>query len=119
MKLDIDIVKKLLLVIEERDVDTVQLKIPDDINFSIAIEHLYLLKERGLINLSVKYADNIPCFIHSCSLTWDGHEFLDTIRNDNIWIKLKDTIKDKGGNVAFDFIVSMANEIAKKYFLGE
>lgn len=44
-------------------------------------------------------------------LTWEGHEFLDKIREDTIWNKTKDTIVDKGLPFAFDIVKSASTEI--------
>lgn len=41
------------------------------------------------------------------SLTWEGHEFLDAIRNDTVWRKAKDQVLDDGlemGSLPFDVI---------------
>lgn len=44
-------------------------------------------------------------------LTWEGHEFLDKIREDTIWNKTKDTIVDKGLPFVFDIVKSASTEI--------
>lgn len=53
------------------------------------------------------------------SLTWDGHEFLDSIRNDNVWIKAKEGIKSKGlelGSVPFSVLKDYATMLIRNMF---
>lgn len=38
------------------------------------------------------------------SLTWQGHEFLDAVRNDTVWRKTMALVKEKGGSVPFDVV---------------
>ena len=45
--------------------------------------------------------------VRSCrvkSITWKGHELLDTIRRDTVWIKIKQAAIDKGVDLTFDLI---------------
>ena len=74
-------------------------------------------KEADLINASIMNADG---GIYACgysSLTYDGHQFLDNVRNNNIWNKTKSIAKELGcsslrslasiaGKVAFEVIQS-------------
>ncbi|POY44102.1 hypothetical protein C3007_07230 [Avibacterium gallinarum] len=53
--------------------------------------HYLLLKQSQLIDSQHK-------------LTWQGHEFLDKIRNDTAWNKIKQTIKTKGIDLSFEAI---------------
>lgn len=38
------------------------------------------------------------------NLTWLGHEFLDKIRNETAWNKIKNIVKSKGVDMSFDVI---------------
>jgi hypothetical protein len=49
-------------------------------------------------------------------LIWKGHEFLDNIKNDNVWNSIKSLISSKGGNVAFSILKLVAEEKAKEIF---
>jgi hypothetical protein len=51
-------------------------------------------------------------------LTWDGHEFLDAIRNDTVWNKTKRVIADKGGSIPFDVLKDLALKFTRTHFLG-
>lgn len=45
-------------------------------------------------------------------MTWDGHDFLDTVRDSKVWEKTKDALKGVGG-VGIDTIKDVAKEIGK------
>lgn len=38
------------------------------------------------------------------SLTWEGHEFLDAARNNTVWRKVLQLVKDKGASVPFEVV---------------
>jgi DNA-binding PadR family transcriptional regulator len=63
--------------------------------------HLVQLVEAGLLDGSTKMASvgNIIIF----KLTWKGHEFLDDIRDPEIWGKTKERAKTIAG-VGFNFL---------------
>ncbi|WP_019518458.1 DUF2513 domain-containing protein [Aggregatibacter actinomycetemcomitans] len=45
------------------------------------------------------------------SLTWQGHEFLDKIRNDSVWNKVKSTVQSKSLDLSFDVIKQVATAL--------
>ena len=107
MKLDYDCLRSLLLKLEDfENLDDdlcYQSMTLDDMekaltNFSkneIAYATLKA-KEGGLINANIVNADDC---IYTCiysSLTYDGHQFLDNVRNNNIWNKTKSIAKELG-----------------------
>lgn len=47
----------------------------------------------------------------SDNLTWEGYEYLDKIRDDSIWKKVKDVAKDKGLPLAIDTVKQIASVI--------
>ena len=44
-------------------------------------------------------------------LTWQGHEFLDKIRNDTLWQKVKATVQSKSLDLSFDVIKTVATNL--------
>jgi len=118
MKRDLNLVKRLLLLIEEMESESDELKIPSDIDHDVAVYHLKIMEQAGFIENNIKYADNEPIWIYS-SLTWDGHEFLDAIRNDKVWTKVKNVAAEKGGTIPFEVLKSLAIDLTKKFFMGD
>ena len=110
MKRDMELIRKILLQIE----DTVD----NGVTYCLHINgysmeqlayHCSILYEGGYIH----YYDN-ESFSDSFGvgrLTWDGHDFLDKIREDTIWNKTKDTITEKGLPFVFDIVKSVSSEI--------
>ena len=78
--------------------------------------HVELLDEAGLIkaNLSRSLGRG-PVDFHLRRLTWQGHEFADAIKSDNIWAKTKTKISERGGAMTFEIVKSVAVGIAKSY----
>lgn len=112
-----DMVRDILLIIEESD-DDKELIIPSDWDRKIVAYHLKILDQAGFVKNYTKWAGNQPMWI-SASLTWDGHEFLDSIKDNSIWNKTKDGIKGKGlelGSVPLDIIKEYAKLQIKNLF---
>lgn len=107
MKRDMDLIRELLLKLEAlpiRQGGVVHITLDendpgDDLRvegFTIdQIEyHLNLIDEAGLI----VGAGNRPMSgIFFRSLSWEGHDFLDSIRDPEVWRKTKNSVKEVGG----------------------
>lgn len=46
-------------------------------------------------------------------LTWRGHEFLNAIRDDQVWRKIQATTIDKGSSLSFDIIKELGITLVK------
>lgn len=114
MKRNWDLIRKILLAVE--DLPTPQQVVtasdikgtaPEVVNY-----HLQLLKEAGLVKGSCSnYLDgSTEC--HISQLTWNGHEFLDAIRNQTAWHKTLTVLRDKGLDLSFDTIKAAAAQVA-------
>jgi hypothetical protein len=44
-------------------------------------------------------------------LTNTGHELLDTIRNESVWVKITDTFKSKGIEMTFELVIAVGKRI--------
>jgi len=111
MKLDMDLVRDLLLQIESLKPYEGFLIIEKD--KLIDAEHIELLIEANLIKGSVKLLyPRIPD-IKVFRLTWEGHQFLETIRDDKVWRNTKSTLS-KAGSFTLDLIQKVAVDIITK-----
>ena len=103
-----DLVRKILLAIEAHPDpnDAFVVDIPEYSREEI-MYHVELLGEAGLV-----HAMNFTSFgtleWQVRSLTWAGHEFLDAVRNDTVWKKIKTVMKDRGATLTFDLIKALA-----------
>ena len=76
--------------------------------------HVQLLESAGLVNANLSQAvGKQATHFHLRSLTWEGHEFLDSIRVQSTWSKVKSLIKEKGGVMTFDVIKTVAATLVK------
>lgn len=96
MILDRDCVRDLLLTIEsdvfnntlflEKICENSRMKSYSKETVIYAIQKL---KEANYINGTIEFADNAPYFVSVSSITWEGHNFLDNVRDPGIWEKVK------------------------------
>ncbi len=118
MKRDMDLVRKILLKIEDSPeysfINPFNIEGYDDNQVSY---HLELLDEAGLIKARDESTMGGYCWIPDC-LTWEGHEFLEASRDDNRWEKAKKTIIEKGGSFAFSLLQNVLIQLMTKAVLG-
>ena len=114
MKRDLDLIKEILFEIEKKD-DTspiINLSI-EGYDQKLVDYNIHLLNQAGLIEASITRvgANEIyePIIFE---MTWSGHEFLDAARNETVWIKGKELIKQHGGSVPFEVLKSVLNQVA-------
>lgn len=111
MKREPDLLRALLLYIEERDDGTgqvVSVELPDWTDIQIN-EHLFQLHEAILIDGVNASSMNARRFLPT-RVTTSGHDYLDTIRDPEIWRKAKDGASSAGG-----FTIELLGEIAKGF----
>jgi len=104
MKRDMDLIRKILLKLEEfltdDDIEKIQL---DGYSPEQIIYHVFLLEEAGLIRAKILFGSGTtaPVDYVIFGLTWAGHDFLDACREEGRWEKAKDVFRQAGG-VSFD-----------------
>lgn len=97
MKRDMDLVREILIEIEERSdfdvpyVPDIEGKTDHEIFYHIKIMH-----EAALIEASNWSGDDGPHWLAK-SLTNAGHDFLDAARNETLWAKAKAKVLSSGG----------------------
>ena len=70
-------------------------------------QHVQLLCDAGLLH-AVKET--------TFRITNEGHDFLDSIRDDRLWTRVKDRIAQHGGNWTMDVLKAVALDIFKGTF---
>lgn len=114
MKRNWDLVREILIKLEEKEDCTSWLwdnEIKGYDNQAVAY-HYKLLTNAGLINGKDISSLGKMSYV-AISLTWQGHEFLDKIRNESIWNKVKYTVQNKSLDLSFDVIKEVATAIIK------
>ena len=126
MKLNIECVRQLLFAIENEVNYSDDLEVPA-VSVEILCESEFLkdftkadvvytalkLEEGGFIDLTPTYGDNRIISIFIDSLTYEGHQFLESIKPPNVWTKTKNKAA-KIGSFAFDIVSQIAIDFILK-----
>jgi hypothetical protein len=111
---DMDLVREVLIAIEQDPAfDGLCQMQPDgpnplgisDFSFAQVAYHLALLIDAGMV--VGKSGMRMPIITR---LTWQGHEFCDTVRDPAIWAKTK-----KGASAAGGFTIDLLKDLAKGF----
>ncbi|MBB2170451.1 DUF2513 domain-containing protein, partial [Gluconacetobacter aggeris] len=118
MRRDMELVRSLLLRLEE-------VNIPPGANITfygyedeIAVDgyepdvialHLFMLLDGGLLK-----GKNMGRGVMITDLSWAGHEFLDSVRDGEVWKRTKDGATRAGG-----FTIGLLGDLAKAILKGE
>ncbi|MCG7375236.1 DUF2513 domain-containing protein [Pseudomonas luteola] len=120
MKRSMDLIRELLLRLEGISVDGTSYYILDPSDKELQVEgfssdqigyHLSLLREAGLID--PPSGGTLAGGIDFRRLTWSGHDFLDSIRDPEVWDKTKQGAKAAGG-FTLDLLKDLAKGLIKK-----
>lgn len=115
MKRDWELVRKILIAVEEIQGHDQQVSGDDVAGYDAALVsyHIYLLKEAGLLEATCSSYLNEPRACFAFELTWEGHEFLDQIRSKTVWNKTVGLLREKGLDLSFSTIKVAAGAVAK------
>lgn len=96
LKRDIELIIRLLAVIEERPAEDSGLELYlDDVDDEHVQYNLGLMKEAGLIKaIDATSSDGIQYL--PIRLTWTGHDFLDSARSETVLSKAKEVASKQG-----------------------
>jgi hypothetical protein len=80
--------------------------------------HVELLQEAGFIEAAVARSSREGCAVIADvdRLTWEGHDFLDSIRSDTIWSKTKAQLAQVAGSASLQVVKAVAVSLALKQF---
>ncbi len=113
MKRDMELIRKILFKIEDTVDNTAKHNLTiEGYTMEQVAYHCAILYEGGYIyGYKPQYGSNNIYSFCVGRLTWEGHDFLDKIREDTIWNKTKETIKEKGLPLVFDIVKSVSSGI--------
>lgn len=117
MKLNIDCIRDILFYLEENlqltpDLELEEISLfdlPQHLNYSIQelANTLLVLQEAGFIEAFVDYGDNQITLLDIYRITYDGYQFIESIRPETVWNKVKSVGKNVGS-----FSISTITQIA-------
>lgn len=115
MKRDMDLMRGILIEIENSDDDPLGwLEISIDGFSEMEVSYqIKLLDEAGLIHAQdLSSTDGMD--FRAKSLTWQGHEFLDNAKDENVWKDAKRMIGEKIESVSFTVLSAILVETVKR-----
>lgn len=116
LKRDLDLMRHMMLRIEEKASWGKVLQRVDfqDLcnDLSIVAGHLRLLREANYINAqSISSASGENYFVYD--LTFQGHDYLDSIRDDSVWHEVKQKIATVVGAASVEVVKAAADMIIR------
>ncbi|MFS0560780.1 DUF2513 domain-containing protein [Terribacillus sp. 179-K 1B1 HS] len=123
LKRDMSIIRSLLLDIEAEFTEggfALEVAEEDEYSEEEMNYHLQLMKEAKLIKLETVFdeeEEEEELLIYG--LTWEGHELLDSIREDEIWQQLLVKLKRERGSMPFSVLRKQAAKAAEAYYASE
>jgi uncharacterized protein YabN with tetrapyrrole methylase and pyrophosphatase domain len=121
MKRDFDLVRKILLQFEAKESSTIVEKPEvEGYSYEIVSYHCRLLYDAGFLRCEpvVSTTSDRVIKVFPFELTWDGHEFLDKIRSETTWNKIKALAKEKGLALSFSVVTELAKRLAAQLLNG-
>ena len=120
MKRDLDLCRELMLEFEAAPpgtfIQSVDLKNREECDSATVFAHIDLLIGAGyLVGKAVVDPNQTHSAFFVTKITWEGHDFIDCARNDTVWSKTKDRLKQAGA-WTFSLALEILKDEAKKQF---
>lgn len=107
MRRDMDLVRQILLAVESGPALAADHIRIDGYDAETIAYHLLIMGEAGLmVVIDATTMSEIDAL--AMRLTWAGHEFLESVRDDSQWRSVK-TQTEKAGGLVFDVIKAVAS----------
>ena len=113
MKRDMELVRKILFAMEASPAGFAPTPlIIDGYSEDVVGHHIYLMAQGDLVAADdvTAFQDDSPIAL-PVTITWHGHEFLDVVRNEKVWSKVKTELKDRGLTLPFSLLEQLAIKI--------
>ena len=117
MKRDLDLARTILLAVENNEnavgASFVTIEIPNRSQKEISY-HVELLCEAGLIEAKDLSRGSRHYEWHPERLTWQGYEFLDSARDEDLWNRAKNKLAKETKTFSFETLKTVLTGLAKK-----
>ena len=112
MKRDMDLVRKILLNAEALPPGPPLLYRVGEVEDLVLLHHLEMLIEAGLLRGKLSRSQGSRGDIIGISgLTWEGHEWIETVRSDRVWEETKATLQENDGALTFELAKAVAARV--------
>ncbi len=110
MKRDMDLIRNILLEIEKQDINSTYINnIAVDGHTPMEImQHVKLMEDHGLIR-DCTYDLSYNTYVRT--ITWEGYDFLEKIRDHTTWEKTKKIIVQKGLPLVLDTVKTVSTAL--------
>ena len=121
MKLNYDLIRNLLLKAENKKTTVLyhnQNQIGLLWNIDILLKNLKRLEEADYIDVTIRYALNKVYIYEFNNITWEGHQFLDTIRSNKVLgvsKKVANELKIKSVYAFSQIVIQVLSNLINKY----
>ena len=114
MKRDLDLVRQIMFRIEALPAgQPMQFRI-GEVDDPVMIAHLEMLIAGGLVNGKITQPHGTRgAVIIISDLTWAGHEWIETVRADDVWRQTTATVEERGGALSFELAKAVASQILR------
>jgi hypothetical protein len=118
MKRDMDLVRTILIELIEQPSDGVLSELhveghsDDEVSYHVRIMH-----ERGLVEAEDTSHFEAKCWIPT-HVTWEGQEFLASVRDETIWTKAKSIVSKNTGALTFEALKIALAILIKQAIIG-
>jgi len=120
MKRDIDLIRKILIKIEDSKECPIKGKIEiEEYKEDVIIFHIILLEEAGLVEADFTKIGDGTKIAEVSRLTWEGYEFLNSTRNIKIWNKAKSLVLKKTNGLTFTILKELLITLAREAVLNQ
>lgn len=113
MKRDVELIRKILMFVEGQDPNASEIhdiKL-DGYTADEVFDHVQLADEAGWLR-GAGYSMGPAS--HAIGLTMAGHDFLDAMRSETVWNRLKNTLSEKGGGLPLEVVSALAVSYARE-----
>lgn len=116
MKRDMELIRNILFEVEAHDSSKPCFQIVDaNCAYQVA-----LMKEAGLVEAIVcEDQQGLPTAAVILRLTWIGHDFLDSSRDNKLWKLAMDNVIKPGASWSFSILVEWLKREARRRLLGD
>jgi hypothetical protein len=120
MKRDMELVRKILLALEEAEETTGNNPTIEGYSDDAVSAHAFLMVQAGLVGgavVSNLESPNPEAIAYN--LTWEGHEFLDLARSNTIWSKAKAKVLAATSGTGIAALKVALTELTKRALSGD
>jgi hypothetical protein len=115
MKRDMDLVRQIMLNVEGMPVGPpIQYRV-GEVEDRVLLAHMEMLISAGLVAGKISHSLGARGDVIIISgLTWEGHEWLETVRRDEVWEQVKNVLEEQGGAMTYELTKALASQLMRR-----